>query len=124
MISISTKGSYKKALDNLDRLKKGEHFSDLGSYASAGAAALARATPTDTGETANAWHGAVFKKGEKTGIAWYNTHVEHGIPIAVILDVGHGTGTGGWVAGRHYIDSAIIPVMDKVEADVWRRLNE
>jgi len=124
MIKITSKGSYKKTLDKLIALQEGKQFDALAPLAQAGVSALAGATPFDSGLTAASWTSVMFKKGGKTGVAWYNTHVVNGVPIAVILDVGHGTGTGGWVPGRHFITPAINPIMDRIEDEVWKKVIE
>jgi len=124
MIKVSVTGSYKKTQEWLNKLHEGDHFDVLGAHGSAGVSALASATPKDTGKTASSWTYVVFNKGNKAGVAWYNSNVVNGVPIAIILDNGHGTGTGGWVPGHNYISPAIKPIMDKTIDDVWKKVIE
>lgn len=122
MISFNSSGSFKNSQSWLAKLKAGGHFSELDRYGRQGVAALAAATPKESGETANAWTYRVFKKNGKAGVAWYNTHIVNGVSIAIILQYGHGTGTGGYVPGRNYINPAIQPIMDAMGDDVWKKV--
>lgn len=91
----------------------------LEKYASMGVSALASATPVDSGLTANCWSYEIETSGEDATIYWTNTNQNKGVYIAVILQFGHGTGTGGYVAGRDYINPAIRPVFDKIAEEAW-----
>nr|DAV33655.1 MAG TPA: type I neck protein [Caudoviricetes sp.] len=85
-----------------------------------GVDALSAATPKDSGKTAGAWGYEVKQSGKTYSIVWTNTNVVQGVPIAVILQYGHGTGTGGYVKGRDYINPAIQPIMNRIAEDVWK----
>lgn len=91
----------------------------LRKYADLGVAALAAATPMDTGKTASCWGYEIVTSGEDATIYWTNTNENKGVNIAVILQFGHGTGTGGYVQGRDYINPAIRPVFDKIAEEAW-----
>jgi len=82
--------------------------------------ALAAATPVESGETAKAWSYKIVKQGRSHSIEWHNSHVEGGSPIAILLQYGHGTGTGGYVQGRDFINPAIQPIFDQIAADIWK----
>ena len=103
-------------------MKSGKPYSNLGSYASMGANALARATPRETGETADHWRGSVTHGGGKHTINWFNDHKEGGAPVALLIQYGHGTGTGGYVPGFDYINPAIRPIQDQAVNDVWKQV--
>lgn len=94
----------------------------LDRYGKLGVSALASATPTDTGLTATSWHYEVESDNGSSTITFYNSNVNKGVPIAIILQYGHGTRNGGWVNGRDYINPAIQPVFDKIAADAWREV--
>lgn len=85
-----------------------------------GVNALSSATPIDTALAANSWGYNLTKDGN--GIAWYNTDVEGNRMVVILIQYGHGTGTGGYVAGRDFINPAIRPVFDKIVEDVWRQV--
>jgi len=101
-------------------MSKGDIFLALEAYGQRGVDALANATPVDSGETANSWTYEVIRKHGYFSIVWSNTHVVEGRPIAILLQYGHATGTGGYVAGRDYINPAIRPIFDQIAADVWK----
>lgn len=120
MINISTQGSFSKTERFLNRMHRGDIFSSLAKYGQKGVDALANATPHDSGITAESWSYEVSKKKGYYSIAWHNTHEVEGRPIAILLQYGHATGTGGYVEGRDYINPAIQPIFDQIAADVWK----
>lgn len=117
---FSVSGSFKNAFNFLRRAKTREAYASLQSLAQEGVAALAAYTPADSGITASSWTYEVEDDGPDIRIIWKNTNVNQGVNIAVILQYGHGTGTGGYVAGRDYINPAMKPTFDKISDRVWR----
>lgn len=120
MITFVSKGSFQKTDAFLKRLSRGDIYKQVSAIAQQGVAALAAATPLETGETANSWSCEVEMSRGGCTITWSNSHVVNGAPIAIMLQYGHGTGTGGYVQGRDYINPAIKPVFDKIEESVWK----
>jgi hypothetical protein len=94
----------------------------LESLGQKGVAALSSATPVDSGLTAASWSYEISNKNGRTTITWFNSHVESGVNIAIILQYGHGTGTGGYVSGRDYINPAIQPIFDQIAEDMWKKV--
>lgn len=119
-ISISSNGSFTKTEAWLQRLSRLDISSILRSAGQQGANALASATPVESGLAASSWNFEV--SGGKGGatIVWTNSDVENGFPVAIMLQFGYGTGTGGYVAGRDYINPAMRPIFDKIANDVWK----
>lgn len=124
MISFRHKGDFSKTRRYLERVKSAVHLGLFDKYGREGVAALASATPVESGETAKSWQYEVVHSRGSITITFYNTHVNDGVPIAIILQYGHGTGTGGWVQGRDYINPAIQPVFDKLADDAWREVTK
>lgn len=122
MIVFNQQGDFKKATSFLERLKEIVHKSELDKYGEAGVEALRQATPLDSGETANSWYYEIEHGHEQVRLLFCNSHINKGVPIAIILQLGHGTGTGGWVEGRDYINPAIQPVFDKLADDAWKEV--
>ena len=120
MITFTSKGSFRNTERFLSRMSKGDIFAALGRYGQSGVDALANATPRDSGLTAELWTYEVRKKSGLYQILWKNSHVEDGRPIAILLQYGHATGTGGYVQGRDYINPAIRPIFDQIANDVWK----
>lgn len=121
MVKMTSKGSFANVERFLLAMTKGQLFADLDSFAKDGVAALSEATPIESGETAASWFYEIELDDNGTSrITWKNSHVVDGVNIAIILEYGHGTGTGGYVQGREYINSAIQPVMDKLADNVWK----
>ena len=124
MISFRHKGDFSKLTRFLERMKNAVSLGILDKYGREGVAALASATPVDTGETASSWYYKIERKGTRIAIAFYNSHVHDGVPIAIILQYGHGTGTGGWVQGIDYINPALRPIFYKISKEAWREVTK
>ena len=122
MIRIKHKGDFSKATLYFEKLKKAARVSVLEKYGQKGVDALAAATPKDSGLTASSWSYEIQHTGSSATITFHNSNIQNGVPIAVILQYGHGTGTGGWVEGRDYINPAIQPIFDQIANDAWREV--
>ena len=124
MIRFRQKGDFSKATKYLEKAKKAAGMKDLSKYGKAGVAALSSATPLDSGLTASSWYYEIKNQNGRISIDFCNSNINDGVPIAIILQFGHGTGTGGWVQGRDYINPAIQPVFDKIADEAWREVTE
>ena len=122
MIVVRHRGSFNRTDKYLQRLSKFEVKDILSKYGQEGVAALAAATPVDTGLTANSWSYEVSISSDLYKITWSNSHVNKGVPIAIILQYGHGTGTGGYVQGRDYINPAMQPIFDRIAEEAWKEV--
>lgn len=124
MISFRHKGDLSKTTQFLERSKGVFHRGILDKYGREGVAALASATPKDSGKTADSWYYEIeYKKGSVT-ITFKNSNINKGVPIAIILQYGHGTRNGGWVQGRDYINPAIQPIFDRITQEVWKEVTK
>lgn len=117
---LESSGSFNKMDKFLRTMSKGDIFDQLDKYARQGVSALSTATPLDSGETKHSWGYEVKKSRGSYTITWTNDHTEDGVPIAIILQYGHGTGTGGYVQGRDYINPAMKPIFDSIADSVWK----
>lgn len=122
MITFRQKGDFSRLTRFLEKAKEAVHLGDLDKYGRAGVAALASATPVDSGETANSWYYEIMNKNGSAILSFHNSNIQNGVPIAIILQYGHGTGTGGWVEGRDYINPAIQPIFDQIANDAWKEV--
>lgn len=122
MISFRQKGDFSKTLKYLDRIRDPIKMGILDKYGREGVKALSSATPVDSGVTANSWYYKIEKDNKSAKVVFYNSHINKGVPIAIIIQYGHGTGTGGWVQGRDYINPAIRPIFDKMANEIWREV--
>ena len=124
MISFRQKGDFSKLTRFLERAKEAVHIGDLDKFGKEGVAALASATPVDSGETANSWYYEIENRKGSVPISFHNSNVQNGVPIAVILQYGHGTRNGGWVQGRDYINPAIQPIFDEIANNAWKEVTK
>ena len=124
MISFRQKGDFSKLTRFLEKAKEAVKVGDLDHYGREGVAALASATPVDSGLTASSWYYEIKRENGSVTISFNNSNIQNGVPIAIILQYGHGTGTGGWVQGRDYINPAIQPIFDKIANDAWKEVTK
>lgn len=121
MFSVKQKGDFSKLGKYLVKMEKAGDF-DLTPYGEKGVAALAAATPKDTGKTADSWSYDIERKRGEVCLVFKNSNIQNGVPIAIILQYGHGTGNGGYVQGRDYINPAARPVFDEILNDAWKEI--
>lgn len=124
MISFRQQGDFSKLTRFLEKAKQAVHIGNLDKYGREGVAALASATPFDSGQTANSWYYEIVNKNGSATITFYNSNIQNGVPIAIIIQYGHGTRNGGWVQGRDYINPAIQPIFDKIANEAWREVTK
>lgn len=124
MISFRHKGDYSKVTRYFERLKEVAKLGILDKYGKAGVDALSSATPVDSGLTASSWGYEIEHSAGSAKIVFTNSNINKGVPIAIILQYGHGTGTGGWVEGRDYINPAIQPIFDELADEAWREVTK
>ena len=124
MITLKQKGNFSKLNRYLERVKDAAKISILDKYGQAGVEALSSATPSDTGLTASSWYYKIERTKTSAAIQFLNSNINDGVPIAVIIQYGHGTGTGGWVEGRDYINPAIQPIFDEIANKAWKEVTK
>lgn len=124
MIRFTQKGDFRKLNSFLERIKEVIKRGELNKYGREGVDALSRATPIDSGKTASSWYYEIERTNETISISFHNSNINKGVPIAIILQYGHGTNRGGWVAGRDYINPAIQPIFDKIAEEAWREVTK
>lgn len=124
MITFKQKGDFSKLTKFLERAKEVVHLSNLDQFGKAGVDALASATPKDTGNTASFWYYEIAHKNGSSSISFHNSNIQNGVPIAIILQYGHGTRNGGYVQGRDYINPAIQPLFDKIADNAWKEVTK
>ena len=122
MVIVKQKGDFSKTEKFINSISKKQYYRNLQKYAEQGVAALASATPIDSGTTANSWDYEIRQTKNSVSIYWTNSNVNKGVPIAVIIQYGHGTRNGGYVQGRDYINPAMRPIFDKIAENVWKEV--
>lgn len=120
MISVTSSGSFKNTESFLRTVSRLDIRTILNDAGKRGVAALSSVTPEESGRTAASWDYSVSTKGGVYSIIWTNSDVESGFPVAIMLQYGYGTGTGGYVAGRDYINPAMRPIFDSIADRVWK----
>lgn len=122
MISVKQEGDFSKTKNYMNKAKEAALMGSIGRFAKDCIKALEKNTPVDTGLTAASWKYKIEKRVDGISLVFYNTNIQNGVPIAIILQYGHGTRNGGWVQGRDYINPALRPLFDKYTKDLWREV--
>lgn len=124
MIKFKQKGDFSKITSFMMKVKEPISMNELDRYGREGVEALASATPVDSGLTASSWYYEIERGNGTVKINFCNSNIQNGVPIAVILQYGHATRNGGWVAGRDYINPAIQPVFDRIANSAWKEVTK
>lgn len=124
MIRLSSPGSFAKTIAFATFLKGDKMFSDLNAYGRQGVDALRSATPVDSGLTAQSWNYRIVKKKGKWQVQWFNTNDVDGVNVAVILQYGHATRSGGYIDGIDYINPALEPIFRHLADNVWKKVTD
>lgn len=124
MIKFQHKGDWSKTTGFLEKAKNIVRLGNLDKYGREGVAALESATPVDTGLTAKSWKYEINRTRGSVSINFLNTNIQNGVPIALILQYGHGTRNGGWVEGRDYINPTIRPIFDRLANEMWEEVTK
>ena len=122
LISLSATGKFKNTTTYFNKLRHDHITTILNRYGPRGVQALKSATPIESGETANSWY---YRVGHSNGwyyLEFHNSHVEDGVPIAILIQYGHGTRTGGYVIGRDYINPVVLPIFEQIKQDVFKEV--
>lgn len=125
MINFKVRGDWKKTEDFLKKASKSSSFFDqLAVFGQEGVTALSAATPKDTGKTAASWSYKINKTQDAVSLTWYNSSVADGssIPIVILIQYGHGTGSGAYVQGTDFINPVMKPIFDKINDYVWKEV--
>lgn len=123
-IVITHKGNFDRTIKFLKNAENIDFTSILMKYGQQGIEALRNATPRESGKTAESWHYDIKSSANRASITFLNSNINKGVPIAIILQYGHGTGTGGWVQGRDYINPVIQPIFDQIANDAWKEVTK
>lgn len=122
MIRVRSKGDFDKTTKFLEKVIVYDPVEVLTKYGEIGLEALKNATPKDTGKTSESWYYKVEAGKHETSLVFYNSNIQDGVRVAVILDVGHGTGSGGYVRGQDYIDPSIRPIFNDIANAAWKEV--
>ena len=124
MIKVKHKGDFTKLTRYFEKAKTSAKNIDFDRFGKEGVEALASATPVDSGTTAQSWYYEIDRKDGRVTISFCNSNIQNGVPIAIILQYGHGTRNGGWVEGRDYINPAVQPIFDNITKNAWREVTK
>lgn len=122
---FSSRGDYRK----LERYLKEKASNDrleaiMSRYGDRGVRALMNATPVRTGLTARSWHYTILHGKYGLSLSWYNTQMVGTTPVVILIQYGHGTGTGGYVQGIDFINPALKPIFAALADELWKEVSK
>lgn len=121
MISVTSKGG-KRTRQHLENILRRGIDKDLHRWGQMGLQALQKATPVDTRLSASSWGYRIAKDSHGPRIEWFNTNSVNGTPVVILIHYGHATGTGGYVQGREFINTAMRPVFDQINDEIRKKV--
>ena len=124
MVTLTASGDFKKLDSMLNKLLEFGKLGILDKYGRKGVEALEAATPVDSGRTASGWYYRIEHEANSATLSFFNNNINKGVPIALILQYGHGTRNGGWVEGVDYINPALKPIFDDLLREVWKEVSD
>ena len=124
ILTYKTKGSFENTNKFFKKMSQKNIFKSFDKYGEEGVAALTASTPVDTGKTASSWSYEIRKTNSSISIVWKNSNIVDGVPIAVVLQYGHGTATGGYVQGVDYINPALQPIFERISKEIWKEVTD
>ena len=124
ILTYKTKGSFENTNKFFKKMSQKNIFKSLDKYGEEGVAALTASTPVDTGKTASSWSYEIRKTNSSISIVWKNSNIVDGVPIAVVIQYGHGTATGGYVQGVDYINPALQPIFERISKEIWKEVTD
>lgn len=124
MIKFANQGNFSNTNKFFEKMLAVAKTDLLEKYGQEGVKALSAATPTDTGDTANSWGYEIKRTNKGATISWFNTNVENGVNVAIIIQYGHSTRNGGWVEGRDYINPAMRSIFDAIAESAWKEVTQ
>lgn len=96
----------------------------LNEYGKRGVTALAAHTPIDSGITSDSWGYEIKVTRNSLSITWTNSSANEGIPIAILVQYGHGTRSGTHIKGRDFINPAIKPIFENIVKEIWAEVTK
>lgn len=124
MITLKQRGNFDKLTSFLERIKEPFNMGILNKYGMKGVEALREATPKDTGKTSESWSYKITRENDIVKLSFLNSNRNEDVPIAIILQYGHGTKNGGWVEGIDYINPAIQPLFEELAKEIWKEVSK
>lgn len=124
MITLKQRGNFDKLTSFLERIKEPFNMGILNKYGMKGVEALREATPKDTGKTSESWSYKITRENDIIKLSFLNSNRNQDVPIAIILQYGHGTKNGGWVEGIDYINPAIQPLFEELAKEIWKEVSK
>ena len=122
MLIVKEKGDFSKANNYFEKLLSVVKLSTLDDYGRRGVRLLSAATPVDTGETSNSWYYKIERNKVDAKLIFYNSNVNEGANVAILIQYGHGTKNGAWVEGTDYINPALRPLFEEIANDIWKEV--
>lgn len=122
-VTITSEGNFSNLERYVNSMVREDFSTILKPEAQTGLNEFIRRTPKRTGTTANQWQVELEKSSRGSHITYYNSNVtKTGVPLPILIDGGHGTGTGGYVAPRPFIQNVVDSIGKNISNSVEGRI--
>lgn len=120
----NAKGDWSDTFKFLERNREVHRIVDklVDTAGSTGVTELSKATPKDTGKAASSWSYEIEKEKGSTSVIWTNSDNSQQYNIVELLQYGHGTGTGGYVTPRDFINPPMKAIYEKMADVLWKEV--
>lgn len=116
---------FEKTTRYLEKMAKKNPSATMKSIGQTGKSMLSAATPVDTGRLAAGWDFKVEKTDKGWELYWYNRAYQGLYPsLVTMLEYGHGTGTGGYVPGRHFVKRVSNSLLSQASKSLRKEMSE
>lgn len=122
MVTFKNKGNFKKLSTYFKKSVKVTRVKNVNVLADTCLQKLKEATPLDSGLTASAWSYKIQRKKGYRRITFYNSNIQNGVKIALLIEYGHVSRNGTWVKGERFIHPTIKENYTKILNQTWKEL--
>lgn len=123
MITIDSYGKTKHLESFFKRSRQKEFVNYLDRFGQMGVEALALETPKDTGVTAASWNYEIVEDDGAISLYWTNSSGADRIPIVILIQYGHATRNGGYVAPYDFINPVTKHIFELIADTIWKEVS-
>lgn len=125
VIQLRCKNRFEKTTSYFAHISKDVDIGIFKKYGELGVEELKNNTPKDTGLTSESWSYEIERKNKNTEtiLKFKNSNENDGVLIALLIQYGHGTKSGGFVKGIDYINPALKPIFEDLKNRLLQEVN-
>lgn len=122
-VNITSSGNFSNLERWATKMSTEDFTSVLKSAAQLGKSEFIKNTPVESGKSANAWDYKIEKTSTGASLEYSNSNVtKNGVPVVILINYGHGTGTGGYIRPIPFIQNVVKSIEEQISKDVEKRI--